>query len=81
MIHRPAFQASMMLLTFSRGSRQRNTNRASGNSCRKNGTRSAFFGVFSSQRRPARGAIGLLCESTMRLVSMRSISAAIGAVA
>jgi hypothetical protein len=43
----------MMLLTFSRGSRHRNTNVASGNSRSRNGMRNAFFGVFSSQRRRA----------------------------
>ena len=55
----PARHASMMLLTFSRGSRQRNTNRASGKRRSRNGIRNEFFGVFSTQRRlPAWAVVG-----------------------
>ena len=42
-----------MLERFARGSRCRNTNCASGKTSSRNGTRSAFFGVFSSRRTAA----------------------------
>ena len=53
-----------MLAMFSRGSRHRNRNCASGNNRSRNGSRSAFFGVFSRNRIPAAERTGWPRAST-----------------
>ena len=54
----PDCQPSIMLARLSSGSRHRYRKRASGNTFRRNGTRNAFFGVFSSNRSLPPGAGG-----------------------